>query len=79
MLGLVLDALPRRSVRVVPIVIYIAMGWLVLLALKPLLEALPYPGFLWLLAGGVAYTTGLVFLRLIVATRGYTVYRICSC
>jgi hemolysin III len=63
-LGLVLDALPRRGARVVPFVIYFAMGWLVLLALQPLLAALPYTGFLWLLAGGVFYTAGIVFFAL---------------
>jgi hemolysin III len=63
-LGLVLDALPRRGARVLPFVIYFTMGWLVLLALKPLLAALPYGGFLWLLAGGIFYTAGIVFFAL---------------
>jgi len=63
-LGLVLDALPRRGARVVPFVIYLAMGWLALLALKPLLAALPFEGFLWLLAGGICYTAGVLFYAL---------------
>jgi hemolysin III len=63
-LGLVLDALPRRGARVVPFFIYFAMGWLVLLAIKPLLAALPPAGFYWLLAGGLLYTGGIVFFAL---------------
>ncbi|MEK6551092.1 MAG: hemolysin III family protein [Pseudomonadota bacterium] len=63
-IGLVLDGLPRRSARVVPFVIYFAMGWLVLLALDPLLDALPRLGFYWLLAGGILYTSGIVFFAL---------------
>lgn len=63
-IGLVLDGLPRRSARVMPFVIYFAMGWLVLLALDPLLDALPRPGFYWLLAGGILYTSGIVFFAL---------------
>lgn len=63
-LGMVLDALPRRGTRVVPFIIYFVMGWMVLLALKPLLAVLPYNGFLWLLAGGLLYTTGIVFFAL---------------
>ena len=59
--GLVLDALPQRGRRIIPVVIYLLMGWLVLLALKPLLDALPLVGFLWLLAGGLFYTLGIVF------------------
>ncbi len=62
--GLVLDGLPRRRARVMPFVIYFAMGWLVLLALDPLLEALPRPGFYWLLAGGLLYTSGIIFFAL---------------
>ncbi|WP_224996697.1 hemolysin III family protein [Cesiribacter sp. SM1] len=41
--------------------IYIAMGWMVLVAMKPLLEALPLQNFLWLLAGGLFYTAGTYF------------------
>lgn len=39
---------------------YILMGWCIVVALKPTLDALPLPGFLWLLAGGVSYTLGAV-------------------
>jgi len=37
------------------------MGWICLVALKPLLQALPMAGFWWLLAGGLFYTFGIVF------------------
>lgn len=42
-------------------ILYLAMGWIVVLAIKPLIAALP-PGGLWLLvAGGVAYSIGTLF------------------
>ncbi len=63
-LGLVLDALPRRGARIVPFVIYFAMGWLILLAINPLLDTFPQAGFAWLLAGGIFYTSGIVFFAL---------------
>ena len=63
-LGLVLDALPRRGARVVPLSIYFVMGWLIVLAIDPLLAALPRTGFIWLLAGGLLYTSGIVFYAL---------------
>lgn len=63
-LGLVLDALPRRGARVLPFVIYFGMGWMVLLALDPLLTVLPRTGFHWLLAGGIFYTSGIIFFAL---------------
>jgi len=43
-LGLVLDALPRRGAWTVPFFIYFVMGWLVVLAINPLLAALPRAG-----------------------------------
>jgi hemolysin III len=62
--GIVLDALPRKGARVVPIIIYLVMGWLCLFALDPILAALPPAGFRWLLAGGIFYTAGIVFFIL---------------
>ncbi|MFZ4792261.1 MAG: PAQR family membrane homeostasis protein TrhA [Candidatus Competibacteraceae bacterium] len=59
--GLVLEALPQKGSRGLSMVVYVLMGWLVLVALKPLLAALPMAGFLWLLVGGIFYTGGLAF------------------
>jgi hemolysin III len=41
--------------------IYILMGWIVVVAIQPLLRALEWQGLLWLLAGGLFYTGGVVF------------------
>lgn len=41
--------------------LYLGMGWLVLVAAKPFLDAVPVPGLLWLAAGGLAYTAGVGF------------------
>jgi len=62
--GIVVDSLPRTGARILPMTIYLLMGWLVLVALHPLLHALPMAGFLWLLAGGLFYTVGIVFYSL---------------
>jgi hemolysin III len=61
-LGIVLTAAggiryPRLSTGV-----YLGMGWLVLIAIRPLWLRLPLAGLLWLLAGGIAYTVGVRFL-----------------
>lgn len=37
------------------------MGWLIIIALEPLLEKLTLAGSLWLLLGGIFYTAGVVF------------------
>lgn len=44
--------------------LYVAMGWLVLVAAVPLVGQLSAPGLAWLVAGGVAYTAGVVFFAL---------------
>jgi hemolysin III len=41
--------------------IYLLMGWLILIAIKPMLESVPVGGLVWLLAGGLAYSTGVIF------------------
>ena len=41
--------------------LYLVMGWLVLIAAKPLWLLISATGFFWLLAGGIAYTLGVVF------------------
>lgn len=41
--------------------VYILMGWLVIIATKPLITRVPHSGLLWLLAGGALYTLGAVF------------------
>jgi hemolysin III len=43
------------------LVLYLGMGWLVLIALGPLVRALPLDAVVWLFAGGVAYTGGVIF------------------
>lgn len=43
---------------------YLAMGWFIILAAKPAVAALTWPGMLWLLAGGIAYTLGAVLYGL---------------
>jgi hemolysin III len=37
------------------------MGWLALIAIRPLWIHVPVAGWLWLIAGGLAYTTGIAF------------------
>jgi hemolysin III len=41
--------------------IYVGMGWIVVIAIRPLWLYLPLGGVIWLLAGGVFYTAGTVF------------------
>ncbi len=60
-LGMAQEIKPRSEARVLSVVIYAVMGWIVLVAILPLLERLGTAGFVWLAAGGAAYTFGIVF------------------
>ncbi len=61
LLGMLQEIKPRSEARILSLVIYAVMGWIVLVAVKPLLAALGSAGFAWLLAGGICYTVGIVF------------------
>lgn len=61
LLGVVFKLFYTGRFKLLSTAIYIAMGWLVILAIKPLLAALDNWTFGWLLAGGVFYTLGTVF------------------
>ena len=47
--------------RLVSTLLYIGLGWLCIIAVKPMMASVPGPGLAWLLAGGIAYTGGSVF------------------
>ncbi len=59
--GLLMTVLGVGRSRVLASLVYIGMGWLVVVAIKPLLEAVPPGGIAWLVAGGMFYTLGVVF------------------
>jgi hemolysin III len=61
LIGMLQEIKPRSEARVLSIVIYALMGWIVLVAVKPLLAVLGAVGFAWLAAGGFLYTVGIIF------------------
>ena len=63
-LAAILTAIDMKKYGRVSMFCYIAMGWLIVIALKPTLEAVTVKGFLWLLAGGISYTVGAVLYKI---------------
>ena len=59
--GLTMKAVTGTRYRWLSMILYLSMGWLVVIAAKPVLLRVPLPGILWLLAGGLAYTVGVGF------------------
>ncbi len=60
-IGIIFKLFFTGRFKLVSTLIYIAMGWLVMLYAKPVYQALSGWTFGWLLAGGIAYTLGTVF------------------
>ena len=63
-IGILQEIKPRSEARILSIVIYAVMGWIVLVAVKPLIAALGMTGFIWLATGGAFYTIGIIFFAL---------------
>ena len=59
--GVVQEIWLAKGARVSSLIIYVVMGWLAVIAIGPLIHALTWPGFLWLAAGGLFYTIGIIF------------------
>lgn len=63
-LGIAQEIWLGKGARVLSVVIYVLMGWLSVMAIKPLIAALTPAGFVWLAAGGLFYTGGIIFYAL---------------
>ena len=47
--------------RILSTILYLAMGWMIVIAFKPMLNNIPEGGLYWLLAGGISYSLGVIF------------------
>ncbi|MCR4346069.1 MAG: hemolysin III family protein [Sulfuricaulis sp.] len=63
-LGIVLKSVGGVRYGKLSVAVYLAMGWLVVIAAGPVMEKVPSWGLFWLVAGGLAYTVGVVFYAL---------------
>jgi hemolysin III len=76
--GVAKDVFLHNRLRVISVVLYVVMGWLVVVAFAPLQRSLHPDGIRWLIAGGLVYTAGVVFYALsrhVVHTHG--VWHLC--
>jgi len=62
--GVIFKSFAVGRFQVASALVYLAQGWFVVVALGPLVHSLGWHGLLWLGAGGVAYTLGIVFFAL---------------
>ena len=61
--GVVFENVATQRSRMISLVLYIGLGWLVAIAVKPFLNAVDTGGVILVALGGLAYTGGIVFYR----------------
>jgi len=61
LVGIVLKIFFTGRFKVLSTIMYLAMGWTALIAVRPLIRVLPPWGLFWLVAGGVMYSVGVIF------------------
>lgn len=60
-IGIVLNSIDLEKFSKISVVCYIAMGWVIIIAVKPLMNSMPFISFALLVAGGIFYTIGVIF------------------
>ena len=60
-IGITLEFVIKKRIEALQLVIYLSMGWLIVFDFDALKSNLPTAGVNWLIAGGIAYTVGVIF------------------
>lgn len=60
-LGLAMEIVLRRKIKWISLVLYLSMGWLIVIAAKPLIASLAPAGLALLVIGGLLYSLGVIF------------------
>ncbi len=63
-IGIIQEVWIGRRTQIFSMIIYLVMGWLIVIAAKPLALSLSSEGIFWLVMGGVVYTLGVIFFLL---------------
>ncbi|HHS99234.1 MAG TPA: hemolysin III family protein, partial [Thiomicrospira sp.] len=61
LVGISLELFIKKRIEILQLAIYLVMGWLVVIDFPYLKEHLAQAGIYWLIAGGAAYTAGIIF------------------
>ncbi|CAN5172947.1 hemolysin III family protein [soil metagenome] len=62
--GIILRLWMGKTLMRLYVALYLLMGWLIFIAIKPLIESMELAGLVWLAVGGAAYTLGVIFYLL---------------
>lgn len=61
LIGLVLEFIQFRHYKKISLAVYLGMGWLIVIAIQPMMHSVKTGGLVLLLAGGLSYTVGAIF------------------
>lgn len=75
--GIVLKAVFINRLKKYSVLVYILMGWLIVVAIKPMLATVPRHALWWLLAGGLCYTGGVAFYAMKSVRFSHAVWHLC--
>lgn len=64
LIGIIQELLIGKKTRRYSLILYVLMGWLILIAIKPLISQMDSTGLWWLASGGFFYTFGVIFFLL---------------
>jgi len=59
--GILQEILLTVKRRILSVIIYLLMGWFIVIAIRPLARAIPAESMAWIIAGGLSYTLGVLF------------------
>lgn len=74
--GVILKSFIRERFAIVSNIIYLFMGWLIVIAINPIFHAIPFQTFLLLVAGGLFYSFGIIFFILKKIPFNHTVWHL---
>ena len=74
--GIVFKSFHVKRFKVFSNAVYLAMGWLVVIAIQPMIKTLPFGAIAWLLAGGLLYSAGVLFYVFEKLPFGHTVWHL---
>ncbi|MDF2690883.1 MAG: hemolysin [Gammaproteobacteria bacterium] len=74
--GTIFKLIAVDKLEILSVLAYVGMGWIILVAVVPIVEALPFDALLWLLAGGLLYTFGVLFFMMETVPFAHTIWHL---
>ncbi|MDO8953251.1 MAG: hemolysin III family protein [Gammaproteobacteria bacterium] len=74
--GTIFKIVAVDKLEVLSTLTYVAMGWIIVVAVVPITDALPVHALLWLIAGGLLYTFGVIFFMMETVPFGHTIWHL---